>query len=255
LQGEEAKKNLNVFHHLTYEGAEDLDSLTTPMQRNATISIINNFGQTPKQLFKRPHPMKRFSANGDPASFVSRANAAATKLVSAVSPLREIDGPVGDLAAEKLIVVGTGQLLLPPACVLCCCCCDSDGVCCVCVVFAVLFGFGVLGGILFTKTTSSWYSIGFLGANRFNRRLSWRAADMALVSGSVGGAERAGDYSVYEGLHVGRITACVAPSNRVIVTGGADTTVRVWATQVRCCCCVVGFGWGFCAGGFFERLF
>ncbi len=114
-QGEEAKKNLNVFHHLTYEGAVDLDSLATPMQRNATISIINNFGQTPKQLFKRPHPVKRFSANSDPSSFISRANVATNKLISAVSPLREIDTPVGDLAAEKLIVVGAGQLLLPPA--------------------------------------------------------------------------------------------------------------------------------------------
>jgi hypothetical protein len=52
-QGEEAVKALNVFHHLTYEGAVNIDAITDPVTLRATISIINNFGQTPKQLFKR----------------------------------------------------------------------------------------------------------------------------------------------------------------------------------------------------------
>ena len=42
-------------------------------QRNATIGFINNFGQIPKQLFKKPHPAKRVTppasvANGDAAT-------------------------------------------------------------------------------------------------------------------------------------------------------------------------------------------
>ena len=29
------------------------------MKKNATIGFINNFGQIPKQLFKKPHPSKK----------------------------------------------------------------------------------------------------------------------------------------------------------------------------------------------------
>ena len=32
---------------------------TGQIKRNATIGFINNFGQIPKQLFKKPHPAKR----------------------------------------------------------------------------------------------------------------------------------------------------------------------------------------------------
>ena len=34
-------------------------TLQDPLQRNATIGFINNFGQIPKQLFKKPHPAKK----------------------------------------------------------------------------------------------------------------------------------------------------------------------------------------------------
>jgi factor associated with neutral sphingomyelinase activation len=44
-----------VFHPLTYEGF-DIDSVTDPLQRRAMELQINEFGQTPKQLFKIPHP-------------------------------------------------------------------------------------------------------------------------------------------------------------------------------------------------------
>jgi len=34
-------------------------SIDDPLKKNATIGFINNFGQIPKQLFKRPHPAKK----------------------------------------------------------------------------------------------------------------------------------------------------------------------------------------------------
>ena len=55
-KGAEAAKALNVFYYLTYEGAVDIDSMADPIQRESTIAQINNFGQTPTQLFKKPHP-------------------------------------------------------------------------------------------------------------------------------------------------------------------------------------------------------
>ena len=52
----------NVFHFLSYEGSVDLDSITDEVDRMATESHIQNFGQTPSQLIlKEPHP-RRYSA-------------------------------------------------------------------------------------------------------------------------------------------------------------------------------------------------
>ncbi|ODV81035.1 beach-domain-containing protein [Suhomyces tanzawaensis NRRL Y-17324] len=56
--GPEAEKSLNVFHHLSYNGAINLDNVNDDLERRAIIGMINNFGQTPKQLFNNPHPMK-----------------------------------------------------------------------------------------------------------------------------------------------------------------------------------------------------
>ncbi|GAA5797771.1 hypothetical protein HPULCUR_003166 [Helicostylum pulchrum] len=57
-QGPAAIDSLNVFHHVSYEGAVDLDAITDIVEKTATIGIINNFGQTPRQLFKKAHPIK-----------------------------------------------------------------------------------------------------------------------------------------------------------------------------------------------------
>jgi hypothetical protein len=54
-RGEAAIDNTNVFHHLSYHGAKDLDAIEDPVERLATIGIIHNFGQTPHQVFSRPH--------------------------------------------------------------------------------------------------------------------------------------------------------------------------------------------------------
>lgn len=36
-------------------------SIDDPLKKNATIGFINNFGQIPKQLFKKPHPAKKMT--------------------------------------------------------------------------------------------------------------------------------------------------------------------------------------------------
>ncbi|EFX68295.1 hypothetical protein DAPPUDRAFT_260342 [Daphnia pulex] len=55
-QGPAAVKSVNLFHRLFYEGNVDIDSIEDPLKKNAVIGFINHFGQTPKQLFKKPHP-------------------------------------------------------------------------------------------------------------------------------------------------------------------------------------------------------
>ncbi|KAL6157360.1 beige protein-like 1 [Exserohilum turcicum] len=57
-RGEAAIEAANVFHYMTYQGAIDLDSITDEKERAQKISVINNFGQTPPQVFQRPHPQK-----------------------------------------------------------------------------------------------------------------------------------------------------------------------------------------------------
>jgi WD repeat and FYVE domain-containing protein 3 len=37
----------------------DIESIEDPLQRNATLGFINNFGQIPAQLFKKPHPQRK----------------------------------------------------------------------------------------------------------------------------------------------------------------------------------------------------
>lgn len=66
-QGPESVRAVNVFHHMSYEGAIDLDTIDDHIQKSATIGIIHNFGQTPRQLFKKPHG-PRLPPNRDPLS-------------------------------------------------------------------------------------------------------------------------------------------------------------------------------------------
>jgi hypothetical protein len=40
----------------SYEGAIDVEAITDESQRSACIQQISEFGQTPTQLFKTPHP-------------------------------------------------------------------------------------------------------------------------------------------------------------------------------------------------------
>lgn len=61
-QGDEALLAKNVFHPLTYEGAVDIDAIEDVVTKEATIAQISSYGQTPKQLFKRPHPERDVGA-------------------------------------------------------------------------------------------------------------------------------------------------------------------------------------------------
>ncbi|KAM4705340.1 neurobeachin-like protein 2 [Rhinophrynus dorsalis] len=55
-RGTAAVEALNVFYYCTYEGVVDLDAVPDETERKALEGIISNFGQTPCQLFKEPHP-------------------------------------------------------------------------------------------------------------------------------------------------------------------------------------------------------
>lgn len=56
--GKAAVEACNVFFHLTYHGALDLEALkrNDPLLYESTLKQIQDFGQTPLQLFTAPHP-------------------------------------------------------------------------------------------------------------------------------------------------------------------------------------------------------
>lgn len=42
----------------TADDLSDLDKITDDLEREATVGIIHNFGQTPKKIFNTPHPAR-----------------------------------------------------------------------------------------------------------------------------------------------------------------------------------------------------
>ncbi|CAK4686895.1 unnamed protein product [Aphanomyces euteiches] len=57
-QGAEALAANNLFYYLSYEGAVNLETITDPVERCSFEAQIQEFGQTPKLLFKSPHPSR-----------------------------------------------------------------------------------------------------------------------------------------------------------------------------------------------------
>ena len=69
-QGKRAVAAANVFRHLSYEGAVDLRAIDDPQERAAILTQINEFGQTPSQLFDGAHP-KRSDRDGSGLSLIA----------------------------------------------------------------------------------------------------------------------------------------------------------------------------------------
>eukprot|EP00108_Taenia_solium_P001272 TsM_001024900 transcript=TsM_001024900 gene=TsM_001024900 len=66
-RGEPAVQAANVFHHLFYEGNVDIYAIDDPVKRRAVVGFINNFGQIPRQIFRKPHPAKKMVAFQPPS--------------------------------------------------------------------------------------------------------------------------------------------------------------------------------------------
>ena len=77
--GPEAEKAGNVFNYYSYEDNVNLETVKDDKERRQIESIINNFGQTPTQLFTEPHPQRlpleqarREQAKGFTAAFIGK---------------------------------------------------------------------------------------------------------------------------------------------------------------------------------------
>ncbi|XP_076929295.1 protein SPIRRIG-like isoform X2 [Bidens hawaiensis] len=58
-RGKAAEEAVNVCYYYTYEGSVDIDAVDDPGMKAAILAQINHFGQTPRQLFLRPHAKRR----------------------------------------------------------------------------------------------------------------------------------------------------------------------------------------------------
>ena len=113
-RGEAALEATNVFHHLSYHGAKDLDTIEDPMERLATIGIIHNFGQTPHQVFHRAHPIREEAKNK-----VKRLDAGAEGLTRLPFPVLETGDRISSLQYsqkhDRLICSGPFRVNIGPA--------------------------------------------------------------------------------------------------------------------------------------------
>eukprot|EP01107_Rhizomastix_libera_P014813 TRINITY_DN499_c0_g1_i5.p1 TRINITY_DN499_c0_g1~~TRINITY_DN499_c0_g1_i5.p1 ORF type:complete len:3564 (-),score=1007.80 TRINITY_DN499_c0_g1_i5:49-10740(-) len=110
-QGEAAIEAMNVFHHLSYEGAVDLDTIDDPVILASTLSIIQNFGQTPRQLWTEPHPKKTQISSVLPPLYENQ-------LVLMPSIFDEYPDPIAHIYAtpapsEKIVACCKGGALIP----------------------------------------------------------------------------------------------------------------------------------------------
>ena len=65
-----------------------MDAITDPVERSASTGIIHNFGQTPRQLFTRPHPA-RLPESYDPTNGIGlyKFHENVDKLIQSIHPL------------------------------------------------------------------------------------------------------------------------------------------------------------------------
>ena len=113
-RGEAAIEATNVFHHLSYHGAKNLDEIHDPVERLATIGIIHNFGQTPHQVFTRAHPEVEVSKNARKS-----LDSLAETLTRLPFPLLETEDRVSSLQYswkhDRLLASGAFRLNIPPS--------------------------------------------------------------------------------------------------------------------------------------------
>ncbi|KAH6630350.1 hypothetical protein B0J18DRAFT_488148 [Chaetomium sp. MPI-SDFR-AT-0129] len=112
-RGEVAVDNLNVFHPLSYKGARDLDNITDPQERAITTGIIHNFGQTPHQIFTKPHPAREYDHCP-----IKRLDTSIAALTRVSYPLLESRERVASLIyvpkLDRLLCASPFRLNLPP---------------------------------------------------------------------------------------------------------------------------------------------
>lgn len=199
--GPAAVEAVNVFHHLFYEGNADIYNIDDPLKKNATIGFINNFGQVPMQLFKKPHPMKKaFNNSGTTlmslSPLLSSVNFSGSNTSSKVfihnieylkplmHPIKELKGAVGQIVQQDktILAVEQNKVLIPPI---------------------------------------------------YNRCIAWGFADHSF---KIGLYESDRAFYVWESELFppnGEILCTTVPNSRIIITAGTNSVIYVWRIKTK----------------------
>ena len=98
---------MNVFYHYTYEGNVDIDAVTDPTMKASILAQINHFGQTPKQLFQKPHVKRRVDRK-PPHPLKYSINLVPHDLRKSSSSISQIV-----TVNDKILVAGANSVLKP----------------------------------------------------------------------------------------------------------------------------------------------
>ena len=199
-RGREAVSALNMFVHVTYEGSVDLDSIIDPIEKESIIAQIQNFGQIPSRLEKKPYPAKNavvamkdlnfdvtalpYLSHLTPPLCVIGLPHKSYLLVSGTDTCQvgmagQSDSSVGDMCLVKGQILGVGKT------------------CCLFVSFKKYLRFG---------GSNNGVSIHVTRQREVNRVLT-----------------------IHDGMHSSPITAAkLSKDGQWLVTGCMDSTVRVW---------------------------
>lgn len=107
-RGKAAEEAVNVFYHYTYEGSVDIDSVTDPAMKASILAQINHFGQTPKQLFLKPHVKRKVDRKLPPHPLKHSAHLVAREVRKTSPAITQIV-----TLNEKILVAGANTLLKP----------------------------------------------------------------------------------------------------------------------------------------------
>ncbi|XP_053674040.1 WD repeat and FYVE domain-containing protein 3 [Anopheles nili] len=202
-QGQASIDAVNVFHHLFYEGNVDIYNIEDPLQKSAAIGFINNFGQIPKQLFRKPHPakrmspMKQFSMLVDVSPLIPPLSPIGStptinyekifyyhlnNLKPTQHPIKEVKGPVGQIIQHEknVLAVEQNKILIPSA---------------------------------------------------YNRYVAWGYADHSIRVGSYDSDRPS--YAWENIDHSGEILACTCPNTKMLILAGTSSVLSVYNIDIK----------------------
>ncbi|XP_051143431.1 protein SPIRRIG-like [Andrographis paniculata] len=107
-RGKAAEEAANVFYHYTYEGSVDIDSIADPVMKASILAQINHFGQTPKQLFLKPHVKRRTDRKLPPHPLRHSAFLVPHEIRKSASSISQIV-----IFNDKILITSTNHLLKP----------------------------------------------------------------------------------------------------------------------------------------------
>ncbi|CAH8633758.1 unnamed protein product [Heterobilharzia americana] len=237
-QGEHAIQAANVFHYLFYEGNVDIYSIDDPLKRSAVIGFINNFGQIPKQLFKKPHPCKRVIIPRPSTRFFSSAigfNSGSQVacdlfyrnldiLRPSLQPIKELKHAVGQIVQLDPQFIPSGANM------------NNMNTGATSTNFASNNNSALVSGGVGYQTSTTTIIGGPIVAVEQNKcllpphytyYLAWGFTDGSLRLGSLFDSNERVRY-VCEMVDQNEILCCAAPNKYTIITAGLSTVIRVW---------------------------